>query len=167
MGPQGPIGITGPTGILGPTATITSVYFISGSAAAYSNGFTGISTFVISPGTGITGAAYVINWTLNEIITTGPTGCSAVYINFYDGVTTYEPININGVTSDYENASVMYSIQGATFSNQTTSVSDYVDLSNWTGAAGINCNIYQINNNTDANPVQIQSYKMALRMTQQ
>lgn len=61
----------------------------------------------------------------------------------------------------------MYSMQGATFSNQTTSVSDYVDLSNWTGATGIKCNIYQINNNTDANPVQIQSYTMALRMSQQ
>jgi hypothetical protein len=87
-----------------------------------------------------------------------------VYINFYDGVNTYEPININGGNVT---ATVMYSIQGATFSNQTTSVSDYVQLNNWTGATGIKCNIYQKNNSSDANPVEIKSYKMTLRMTQQ
>jgi hypothetical protein len=143
---------------------LTSVYYISGGTAAYSNGYTGVSTFVIEPGSGITGASYMINWTLNEIIVSGPTGCSSVYIDFYDGTNTYQPININNGSTG---SSVMYSIQGNTFSNQTTSVSDYVQLNNYAGATGLKCNIYQINNNTDANPVQIQSYKMALRMTQQ
>ena len=63
--------------------------------------------------------------------------------------------------------SVMYSIIGPTFSNQTTSVSDYVVLNSWLGDTGLRCNIYQTNNNSDANPVQITSYSMALRMTQQ
>ena len=60
----------------------------------------------------------------------------------------------------------MYSIKGPTFSNQTTSVSDYVQLNNWLGDTGLKCNIYQTNNSSDANPVQIVSYNMALRMTQ-
>jgi hypothetical protein len=148
------------------TAAVTSVYYISGGTAAYSNGFTGISTFVIEPGTGITGTTYMINWTLDEIITTGPVGCSSVYINFYDGTNFFEPANINSGNIFSANASVMYSIQGATFSNQTTSVSDYLGLDSWAGNTGLKCNIYQINNNSDSNPVQIQSYKMALRMTQ-
>jgi hypothetical protein len=108
----------------------------------------------------------MINWTLNETIVSGPTGCSCVYINFFDGTNTYEPANLNSGNAFSANASVMYSIKGATFSNQTTSVSDYVGLDAWTGATGIKCNIFQTNNNIDANPVQIQSYKMALRMTQ-
>jgi hypothetical protein len=101
---------------------------------------------------------------LNEIIS-GPTGCSSVYIDFYDGTNTYNPININNGVINH--GSVMYSIIGATFSNQTTSVSDFVDLSSYTGSTGLKCNIYQINNNYDSNPVSITSYRMALRMTQQ
>ena len=101
---------------------------------------------------------------LNEVIVNGPTGCSSVYIDFYDGTNTYQPITINNGSTG---SSVMYSIRGDSFSHQTTSVSDYVELNNYAGTTGLKCNIYQINNNTDSNPVQIESYKMALRMTQQ
>ena len=61
----------------------------------------------------------------------------------------------------------MTSIQGITNNYQTTSVNDYVDLTSYTGSTGLKCNIYQINNTYDSNPVNIQSSKMALRMTKQ
>ena len=164
QGPQGEPGITGNVGPVGPTAAITSVFFISGPTASYSNtGYTGISTFIIEPGNGVTGSLYAINWTLNEK-TLGVTGNSSVYIDFNDGVTTYVPFNVNnGATG---NGSIMYSIQDPSFINQTTSVNDFVDLSAYAGATGLNCNIYQKNNTVDTNPVTINSYKMALRMTQ-
>ena len=64
------------------------------------------------------------------------------------------------------NGSIMYSIQDPTFINQTTSVNDFVDLTAYAGSTGLKCNIYQKNNTVDTNPVTINSYKMALRMTQ-
>jgi hypothetical protein len=168
-GPQGPAGDpgpTGPTGPAGPTGEITSVFFISGSSASYSNtGYTGISTFIIQPGNGVTGALYVINWTLNESLDTLIRDNSSVYIDFNDGVTGYVPFNVNNGPTG--NGSVMYSIQVPSFFNQTTSVNDYVDLTAYDGTTGLKCNIYQKNNNVVANPVTINSYKMALRMTQQ
>ena len=58
-------------------------------------------------------------------------------------------------------------MQGLSNTYQTTSVNDYVDLTAYTGSTGLKCNIYQINNQFDTSPVNIESYKMALRMTQQ
>jgi hypothetical protein len=165
QGPAGEPGITGNIGPVGPTAAITSVFFISGPTAAYSNtGYTGISTFIIEPGNGVTGALYAISWTLNETLETVVRGNSSVYIDFNDGVTGYVPFNVN--TGATGNGSVMYSIQYTSSINQTTSVNDFVDLSNYAGATGLKCNIYQKNNTVDTNPVTINSYKMALRMTQ-
>jgi len=61
----------------------------------------------------------------------------------------------------------MTSMQSSSNTYQTTSVNDFVDLTSYTGSTGLKCNIYQINNNFDTNPVSIDSYKLALRMTQQ
>jgi hypothetical protein len=173
QGPQGELGPTGNTGDTGPTGTVNNVYFLdsNGSTASYDDtAYNQITRFEV---TGITNSYYDINWTLDEIIRQGTTNhISSVYISFgYAGdppSSHFQPLVMN---IDSSGNAIMYAIQNyfAFFdppprNNQTVSVNDIVNLTNYDTTQQLYCYVYQINRFGDGF-VEINSYKMTLRMT--
>jgi hypothetical protein len=152
---------------MGPTPVLYTYNITGGTAGATFGGsgtFVQLSSFTF-PGTPgpFQGAHYAINWTLCEQVSA--TDASQVYIEFYDGTTTFMPRIIGTAThSNFGAVMTPVSTINGPYNLQTISVADFVDLTSYDPINALNCIIYQ-RGSTGVGPsgITLQKYDMSLQ----
>ena len=157
----GTITITGSTGISAGNISGTTIYN-NNTTPSTPTGYTHISKTWLNPtNIPVLPSKYAIHWTLNEQTLNEQTLPLSVYIDFSDNSAIHTPYIINEASGGAIMVS-SHSDIGPKY-NQTTSVTDFLDLSADGSSGPFYCNLYQMGNVSQTDN-DVDYYKMSLTM---